>query len=415
VGKLIASPFRYLFFVDDKQLFQATLGLKAPWFVSDVKLNKTDKRLDVFIDFERGARFPCPECHSLYELHDTSQRTWRHLNFFEYETYLHARVPRASCPKHGVRQVELPWARPNSGFTLHIEAMVLALSDEMSVAGIAGHLNVNEDSIWRILQYHVNEARKNVDLSQVDQLAIDEFAVQKGHKYVTFFYDLKGRRVIHIAEAKGKESFASFVQAVEGRPDLNKVKLVCMDMQPSFIGGCRETFPDAIMIFDHFHVIKLLNDTINRIRLEGARENEGLKKTQFLWLKNPDNLTEKQERKLLRVKDLDIKTAKAYHFKWAIQRTWQLPPQQARAYLRKWIAWAERCNLPEMQKLAKSIRNYLDGIVESVRQRVTSGYAEGLNNKIRTAFRRAYGFKAKKYRDTMIHLVAGGLRLPAQS
>ncbi len=99
-------------------------------------------------------------------------------------------MPRASCPKHGVRQVELPWARPNSGFTVHIEAMVLALSDEMSVAGIAGHLNVNEDSIWRILQHYVNEARRNVDLSHVDQLAIDEFAVQKGHRYVPFFYDL---------------------------------------------------------------------------------------------------------------------------------------------------------------------------------------------------------------------------------
>lgn len=400
--------------MDDKQLFQATLGLKAPWFVSDVKLNKVEKKLDIFIDFERGARFPCPECQSPCEVHDTNQRTWRHLNFFEYETFLHARVPRASCPKHGVRQVELPWARPNSGFTLHIEAMVLALSDEMSVAGIAGHLNVNEDSIWRILQYYVNEARKNVDLGHVDQLAIDEFAVQKGHRYVTFFYDLRGRRVIHIAEGKGKESFTSFVQATKGRLDPGKIKLVCLDMQPSFIGGCRETFPAAVMVFDHFHVIKLLNDTINRIRLEEARENGELKETKFLWLKNPDNLTAKQEQRFLHIKDLDLKTAKAYQFKLAIQRTWELPPQAARRYLQKWIAWAERCNLPEMARLAKSVRNHLDGIVESVRQRITSGYAEGLNNKIRTAFRRAYGFKAKEYRDTMIYLVAGGLSLPTQ-
>jgi len=131
-------------------------------------------------------------------------------------------------------------------------------------------------------------------------------------------------------------------------------------------------------------------------------------------LKNPENLTEKQERNFQRVKDLDIRTAKAYQFKLAIQRTWELPPQATRRYLRKWIAWAERCNMPEMTKLAKSVREHLDGIVESVRQRITSGYAEGLNNKIRTAFRRAYGFKAKEYRDTMIYLVAGGLSLPTQ-
>ena len=169
------------------------------------------------------------------------------------------------------------------------------------------------------------------------------------------------------------------------------------------------------MVFDHFHVIKLLNDTINRIRLEEARENGDLKRTKFLWLTNPENLTERQERMLLHVKDLDIKTAKAYQFKLAIQRVWELEPHQAREYLKKWIAWADGCNLPEMSKLAKSIRNHIEGIIESVRQRVTSGYAEGLNNKIRTAFRRAYGFKAREYRDTMIYLIAGGLNLPTQT
>ena len=114
------------------------------------------------------------------------------------------------------------------------------------------------------------------------------------------------------------------------------------------------------------------------------------------------------------VRQADIKTAKAYQFNLAIQRTWELPPQAARRCLRKWIAWAERCNMPEMTKLAKSVREHLNGIVESVRQRVTSGYAEGLNNKIRTAFRYAYGFKAKECRDTMIYLVAGGLSLLIQ-
>ena len=108
------------------------------------------------------------------------------------------------------------------------------------------------------------------------------------------------------------------------------------------------------MVFDHFHVIKLLNDTINRIRLEEARENGDLKRTKFLWLTNPENLTERQERMLLHVKDLDIKTAKAYQFKLAIQRVWDLPPHQAREYLKKWIAWADGCNLPEMANWRKA-------------------------------------------------------------
>lgn len=176
----------------------------------------------------------------------------------------------------------------------------------------------------------------------------------KGHRYVTFFYDLKGRRVIHIAEDKGKESFTSFVQAVEGSLDPSKIKLVYMNLSPSFIGGCPDNFPAAIMVFDHFHVIKLLNDTVNRIRLEEARENGDLKRTKFLWLTNPENLTERQERMLLHVKDLDVKTAKAYQFKLAIQTVWDLKPHRAREYLKKWISWAENCNLPEISKLAKA-------------------------------------------------------------
>jgi hypothetical protein len=88
--------------VNDRQLFQATLGLKAPWFVSEVKLDKAKKHLDIFIDFEQGARFPCPDCKALCEVYDTSQRTWRHLNFSKYEAYLHARVPRTKCPGHWI-------------------------------------------------------------------------------------------------------------------------------------------------------------------------------------------------------------------------------------------------------------------------------------------------------------------------
>lgn len=144
-----------------------------------------------------------------------------------------------------------------------------------------------------------------------------------------------------------------------------------MDLSPAFIAGCKETFPNARMVFDDFHVIKLMNDAINKICIEEARDNEPLKRTKYLWLKNPENLEEWQERKLLQVKDLDIRTAKAYQFKLAVQRAWQLPPQLARRHLRKWIAWAERSRMPEIEKLARTIRSHFDGIVESIRSKAT--------------------------------------------
>ena len=122
--------------MDELGLFTLALGLSKPWEVVDLKFSKEDGRLDLWIDFAKGAKFPCPSCPETKEgdVHDTLDRTWRHLNFFQYETYLHARVPRIQCGSCGVKQVEVPWARPGSGFTLLFELLVLSLSREMSVA-----------------------------------------------------------------------------------------------------------------------------------------------------------------------------------------------------------------------------------------------------------------------------------------
>ena len=397
---------------DKERLFETMLGLRSPWFVSECRVDHAKKRVDIFIDFEKGARFPCPECHDPCELHDTSDRHWRHLNTMQYETWLHARVPRTSCPKHGVKQVELPWARPGSGFTLHIEAMVLAMADEMSVAALAEHIGMNEDSVWRILKHYVDQCRKDTDLSRITMPAVDEFAVKKGHKYVTMFYDVRGRRVIHIAEGKGAETFDDFVQAMQGRLDLAKVQVVCMDMSRAFISACKRVFPGTAIVFDHFHIIKLVNDVVNRIRIAEARESDHLVKTKYCWLKNPENLTEKQEERLNGIKDLDLLTAQAYHLRLAIQRLWTLPRKQAKAYLRKWIGWARKSRSPQMVDLAETMASHSDGIIASISLGLSSGFAEGLNTKIRAAFRRAFGFKAKEYRDTMIYMTAGGLVLP---
>jgi hypothetical protein len=152
--------------MDELSLFTLALGLSKPWQVVDIRFSKEEGRLDLRIDFPRGAKFPCPTCEGQEcEVHDTKDRTWRHLNFFQYETYLHARVPRVGCDRCGIKQVEVPWARPGSGFTLLFEMLVLQLSREMSVAGVADVTAESANRIWRILAHYVEEARRRVDLS----------------------------------------------------------------------------------------------------------------------------------------------------------------------------------------------------------------------------------------------------------
>jgi transposase len=115
-------------------LFQAALGLPEPWRVVGAEFSADRKRLDLYLDFPKGARFACPEGDAAgCAVHDTSDKTWRHLDFFQHRAYLHARVPRVTCPIHGVRQVALAWARPESGFTLLFEALLMAMLAEMPV------------------------------------------------------------------------------------------------------------------------------------------------------------------------------------------------------------------------------------------------------------------------------------------
>ena len=283
----------------------------------------------------------------------------------------------------------------------------------MPVSAVARIVGINEDSVWRILKHYVEEAREEIDLTDLKTLGIDEFSVEKHHVYVTLFYDIKNTRVIHIEQGKESDVFMRFIQK---HPFLNvkNIEHITMDMYPSYISGAKEYFPYSSIVFDHFHVIKMMNDVLDRIRRKESKINEILKYTRYDWLKNPDDLTDNQRDRLLSVKNLDLQTSHAYHFKIALQRLWQVNVSISESYLKKWISWASRSRMPDIMKLAKTIKRHLDGIMEAIQTGINSAVVEGLNNKIRTAFRRSYGFKAREYRDTIIYLVAGGLRLPLE-
>jgi transposase len=398
--------------MDEKKLFQMALNLSdPPWHVTSIDFDPSAGRIDISIEFRSGSRFRCPECHSMCPVHDTIEREWRHLNFFQYRAYIHAREPRIKCPEHGVKTVDVPWARKGSGFTLSFEAMVTMLASEMPVSAVARIVQVHEDSVWRILKHYVEDAGKEQDLSDLKVPGIDEFSVEKHHVYVTLFYDIKKSRIIHIGDGKESDVFGKFIMK---HPFLDPagIENIIMDMYPSYISGAKEYFPDSSIVFDHFHVIKMMNDNLDRIRRKEARNNEILKHTRYDWLKNSDDLSEKERDRLMSIKSLDLQTSHAYHFKIALQRLWQVNVAIAEVYLIKWISWASRSRMPDIIKLGKTMKRHPDGIMEAIRSGINSAVVEGLNNKIRTAFKRSYGFKAQEYRDTIIYLVAGGLKLP---
>lgn len=186
-------------------------------------------------------------------------------------------------------------------------------------------------------------------------------------------------------------------------------------MAPAYIRGTETYLPQAAITFDRYHVMALLNQAVDQVRRQEAREVAGLKATRSLWLRNPETLTPGQRTALRSLKGLDLKTARAYHLKLALRRFWTFRyPKVAARYLTRWYCWATHSRLAPVIEAAKTIKRHWDGVLAFIRSRITNGIVEGLTSKLKTALKRAYGFKTFENYRTIIYLIAGKLELPTR-
>ena len=398
----------------DTELLQLALGLAPPWQVSTAEFNLDEKRLDIRLDFPKGSTFSCPKCGVAgVKAHDTVEKTWRHLNFFQHEAYLAARIPRIDCDKCGTHLVDVPWARPGSGFTLLFEAMIMILAKAMPVKTIAGFVNEHDTRLWRVLHHYVEKARKGADHSQVKHVGMDETSRRRGHNYVSLFVDLDETRVLFATDGKDAstvERFKKDLIAHGGNPDA--IEEMCCDMSPAFISGVEKQFPQAHITFDKFHVLKILNEAVDQVRREEAKDRPELKASRYLWLKNRSNLKASQADRLdqLTIRELNLKTSRAYHIKLNFQEFYQQPPQSAETFLKKWYFWATHSRLEPVKKAAYTIKNHWDGVLRWFTSRINNGILEGINSLIQAAKARARGYRTQRNLATMIYLIAGKLK-----
>jgi len=401
-----------------KSLFAKALGLAAPWEVTEVAFSPEENRLDITIDFRRGSTFTCPVCGTPEaKPYDTREEEWRHLNFFQYTTYLHARVPRVKCPNGcGVKKVEVPWARPGSGFTLLFEALIMALVREMPVAAVAELIGEHDTRLWRIIHHYVDEARKDADFSGVKRVGIDETASRRGHNYISLFVDLDGKRLLLGTEGKGAETVRDFKTDLEKHGGIpSTVSEVCCDMSPAFISGVSEAFPEAEITFDRFHIMQLMQEAVDKVRRQEGKTTELLKKTRYLWLKNPRALTPREQAKLNSLSHYKLKTGRAYRIKLALQELFNQSDRQAgEAFLKRWYFWATHSRLGPVIDAARAIKRHWEGILNWFDSRLSTGFLEGINSLIQAAKAKARGYRTTRNLITMAYLIAGKLplRLP---
>ena len=403
--------------VDTNSLFEQALNVKAPWFIKEIDFDEKLKRIDIFIDFEKGAEFHYEdselEISGEYKAYDTLKRTWRHLNFFEHETRLHARVPRIKISDKKIRKIKVPWEGVNSKFTLLFEAFILQLAKHMPVNVISKIIGESNYKIWGILEKYIDTTLEGNDYSELTAIGVDETSSRKGHNYISLFVDLNKKRTIFIAEGKDSGTIEQFKEDLEAHNGSSeKIKDVSCDMSPAFIKGVRENLPNAEITFDKFHIMKIINKAVDEVRREEQSGNPDLKKSRYVFLKNKENLTTAQKEKLdeLRLSKTKLKSIRALHIRESFQDIYMSEnTEEFEALLNKWYFWAMHSQLEPIKKAAKTIKNHWDGIVKWKESQINNGILEGLNSIVQAAKSKARGFSTLKYYKIVAYLVTADL------
>lgn len=397
--------------------YRLLLGLDANWTVGGVDLSLEARRVEIRLEFA-GSEVRCPECGTTCARHDMApERTWRHLDTMQFETILKARTPRANCAQCGVKTCQVPWADKSSRFTLWFEAFaVLLLQSASSVKAAALLLGLDWDSVNAIMRRAVERGLRQRSTEEVRHIGIDEKSFRSGQSYASLLFDLDGARVLEAVEDRTEEAAKTLLNTLP-EPQKQAIQAVAVDMSLPFLKAIAENLPEAAIVHDKFHVSKHLNEAVDQVRRAENKVlkqdgDETLKGTRQLWLYSEPNLTEDAASRFASLKKLELKTARAWaikeHFRWF----WTYHHSgYARQFFDQWYAWASRCRLKPIFKVARMLKRHLDNLLTYTRHKITNSMAEGFNSKIQNIKANARGFRSFESYRTRILFFCGKLNL----
>ena len=415
-------------------LFTGALGLQAPWVVREVRLDTAKHRIDFDVECKQSL-LACPACGAASQkVHDRLPRSWRHLDFFQYEAWLHAEVPRVGCTACGkTTQLTVPWARQGSGFTLLFEALALTMCRDLPVRQAARDLRVRDKQLWRRIEHYVSQARSKQDMSQVRIVGIDETSLRRGHDYVTVVHDLQAKRLLFCTPGREHQTIQAFTQDLHahgGEP--TAIAHVCMDMSAAYLKGAATYLPNALVSYDRFHVVKLAGEAMDEVRAaewktEQAQVQQELgvltakQRRSILWgmRRNPSGWTATQLQAMHWLQRANLKTARAWRLKMALREVFanarsHNQPELAGAELKAWLSWARRSRLEPFKRLAATLRDHFDSVVRGMLDHRSNAFVEAMNGLMQQAKRAARGFRTAANFIAIAYLRLGKLtHLPA--
>jgi len=344
----------------------------------------------------------CPECGS-YKVKPRGRvmRRFRTVPLGLKPVWIELAVQRVFCLLcQVVRQVKVRFAFWRRSYTRAFERYALELSRHMTIKAVARHLQVSWDVIKDIQKRSLRRRFARPRLHKLKQIAIDEITIGKGHRYLTIVLDLKSGAVVFVGEGKGTEALEPFWPRL--RRQKVRIQAVATDLSPAYISAVLTHLPEAVHVFDHFHLIKLYNAGLSELRRQlyheatNVMEQKVLKGTRWLLLKNPENLDprRREAERLTAALELNQPLALAYYLKEDLRQIWlQADKSTAAAILQDWVGRAMASGIRMLRKFAKTLALYRTGILAWYDYPISTGPLEGTNNKIKTMKRQAYGFR----------------------
>ena len=329
------------------------------------------------------------------------ERCFRGVPIESKPTWLQVTIPRVGCPRCGVvRQVRLPFAEARVSYTRSFERYALELCRLMTMLDVARHLGVSWDVVKDIRKRNLQRRFKRPRLRGLVEIAIDEVYLGKRGRFITVVLDLQTGAVVYVGKGKGKGKGVEALAGFWKRPKRSRVRIqaVAMDMSQAYLYAVSEHLPKAAIVFDHFHIIKLVNEKLSDLRREVQREAEEklqkdvLKGTRWLLLKNQENLDERrnERQRLEEALKLNQPLATAYYLKEDLRQVWtQRSKEAAAVFLKDWCNRAYTSGIRLLSQLANTLGAHRHGILAWYDHHISTGPLEGTINKIRTMQRQA--------------------------
>jgi len=332
------------------------------------------------------------------------RRRFRGLPIGSRPVWIELVVPRVGCKACGaVRQAEVGFAPGRHRYTKRFARYVLELARCMSMWDVARHLGVSWNLVKTILKVELQRRFRRPRLGNLRRIAIDEISIGRGHRYLTVVLDLETGAVVFVGDGKGSDALDSFWKRL--RRAGAHIEAVATDMSQAYIRAVKEYLPEAVLVFDHFHVVRLMNDKLSDLRRElqreaEAEEKEVLKGTRWLLLKNPGGLDEEKDegKRLKAALDLNAPLAAAYYLKEDLRQLWSLPDKASAArFLKEWIARARATGIRQMRQMANTLSLFREGVLAYYDVPISTGPLEGTNTKIKLLQRQAYGYRDQEF------------------